>query len=378
MSPKRIPDPKDPELCRINGVYYYRGTPTAKKGVIEKSLGVSTRGLAIQKKKELLISLRGLDPKKKEYLFSEAVSAVLAKYDQQLLATPEEFKHKVRKTRSQVAWYLNHFLNPFFGHYPARLINDSLWNEYIASEIASVGEMTAIGTKKKLRDFKYDRRFMRQCLRAAKLTTIPDLEVPKRYKVPQRVLEPDEIKRLYENAKGAMKGLILGMYKMGFRPGEILKLERDRVNFEKNEIELRLQDVKKNPRIIRMNPQVREMLLERLSKTTGRYVFPSRSKTSRKKGEAKGRPIGERPIESYSKQWARLLKTAGVADCDPYSLRHTFLTECARRVKGGEVTTEEVCKFAGTSMAEFEKTYLHFTTKDTEGVAVLMDIGGAI
>ncbi len=383
MTSKRIKDKRDPELWVVGDTYYYRGRPKSGGAVVERSLGVKVpeRGNALKAKNNLLIELRGLDPKQREYLFRDIAAAVMSEYDRKIEAAPSDaFKNKIRNTRAQVANYLGiaalktkpgefrkGYLLEHFELYPLRTITQDAWETYCDEQL-----------QKRNRLLKYDARFLKQALlraqRTGKLVAIPELPVPnakRRVKV-RRVLAPAEIQALYAKATGILKPLILIMYKMGCRPAEATLLTWDRVDFEKNTIHLRDEDVKAGPRTIEMNPQVRAMLLERKLKSKGAFCFPAR-------GEV------DQPVRRYHKQWKRLLAQvieAGMTSLsdmpDPYCLRHTFLTESARRVKAGKESLVEVTQYAGTSIREFEDNYLHMTHEDTKGVASIMDVGGAI
>lgn len=367
--------PRDPELFRVGEVWYYRGTPKPGHGEVKKSLKVKSPGLAVQAKKDFLIGLRGLDLNRRGSLFKDVVTLILIEYERRIQASSPGFKEKAQKTKDHAENFLVKHLMPFFAHYTINKITEEIWGMYI--QWCHERGVT--------RNLIVDRRFMLMCLhaaqRAGESVAIPKLLVPSFSKTNRRTMTPDEIKTLYDKATGILKPLILCMYKMGFRPGEVTGLRWDRVNFDRDEITLLEVDVKANARVMRMNAQVRAMLLERSrSETKGEiFVFPTRSKLSRKKGAKKAVTVGERPIHRYHKQWHRLLDDCEIdATLDPYCLRHTFLTECAKRVRGKTITTEEVVKFAGTSIREFERTYLHFTPEDTKEVAALMDDFGAI
>lgn len=364
-------------------IYYFIGTPAPGSGVIWRSLRTKSFKAAQAEKRRILVELRGLDPKTKNCNVRELSRLVLDEYDRAIdSAESERVKQKKRKTKEQIEGYLKKHIVPFFGDVDAGKITEELWGKYLNAELRAGRN----------RNFAYDRRFLKQCLlwgqRAGKTIAIPRFKVPKPpVKRMRRILTPNEIRLIFENAHGILKPLVLMMYKMGFRPGEVTNLKWDRVNFERSEITLLEEDVKANARTVRMNPKVREMLLERYQENEARakdlkdsqYVFPTNRGRPRSRYNKRNRFDGDRPVGRYNKQWKRLLKRAGLDErLDPYLLRHTFLTECAKRVKNGETTVHEVCKYAGTSLREFERTYLHLNSDDTADVATLMDIGGAI
>jgi integrase len=371
MTPKRVQDKRDPELWIVGDTYYYRGRPKRGDNVVERSLKVKVpeRGNAIRAKKDLLIELRGLDPKQKQYLFRDVVTAVVADYERQVQAAEPQFKPKKQKTLDTFEWYAKKFLLPHFGVYSLHLITEEAWNEFIQSEL----------NDGRIRDFARDARYTRQCLRRAQLmgkaVAIPPLRVPAYNRQMRRPLTQDEADAIRQSATGIVRPLIIGMWTNFFRPGEVAGLRWARIDFEKNTITLLPEDVKKpaNARTVQISQDFRTILLEQKLKTGGgEFVFPGRGSQGR--------------VYRWQKQWKRLIEKLGLdPKIDAYYTRHGALTEAARRIRkkipdgnGNILTTNEVVKFAGTSIGTFEKFYLKFTHEDTQAVAALNAFGDDI
>lgn len=339
--PKRIQDSKDPELWRIGKTYYYRGTPIPGKRV-EVALNADSRGLALAAKKRLLLSMQGATALDGELTFVEVADHILN----------EKKKHNRPDTHEQAYFYIRR-LKQYFGYFYLSQITDAHWDAYVDEQL-----------KEKTRLMAYDRRFMAEIMKfgaiRGQVKRMPLLRVTDPTRKKQQIFKPQEVDILLRHAEGNMYGLILGMYKMGFRPAELLKLTTSRVNFEKNTITLRKEDVKANPRTIHMNKKLRDWLFERSKVIKGKYFFPS-----------KDRPT--KPIDRYNKQWNRLIEVTKLSFRPPYALRHTFATEAAKRVREGKLSIAEICQYMGTSIVEFERTYLHIDGEDTKHVAEIME-----
>lgn len=339
---------QDPEIKRDprTGIYYYRGTPVRGGG--ERHLSLSTRkfGAAVLAKKDLLLRLRGIDPKAKDILFSDYVKIFL-----------EERKKKAPATYEQAFYSIQEML-PFFEHYTMRQINDRVWAEYSEYE----------AQLKPTRNLRYDRRQLLMMLGRLKkkgiVNELPDLPYADPGSKRKRVLTKEEIKVIFEKAQGNMYGLALFMYLMGPRPGEVLGASWDEFDLDRGIWNLPAQRTKtRTARSIKINPKVHAWLLERKEKSKSQWVFPSKDSH------------GGSYVYSFNKQWKRLMKACGLdLEISSYYLRHTFLSECAKKVRDGSLSLVLITKYAGTSIEQFEKTYLHIEGEDTKAVAQMMEL----
>lgn len=341
---------KDPEL-KIDdrtGIYYYRGTPVKGAREIARSLGVNNYRSAMQAKRELLWRLRGVDPTERGILFRDYVSAAFL---------PER-KRKAPNTY-KMAFYSCQRLLPFLETYTMRQITDSVWDRYI-----EYAHENYPGTK-----LGYDRRHLLMMLKRlhekGAISEMPKLHIPEEKPARRRALLKTEIEAMFKNSEGSIKGLLYFMYFMGCRPGEALGAMWSEVNLETGMWHIPASRVKtRTGRSIKINSTVLAWLKERHAKASSPYIFPSRLNL-------------KKPLDRYNKQWGRMLEKARLrADITPYHLRHTFLTEAAKKVRSGSLNLVMITSYTGTSIEQFEKTYLHIDGEDTKDVAELMDLGG--
>lgn len=340
---------KDREIKRDTrtGIYQYRGTPIRGGREITRSLGVRTFNAAVSVKKDLLLKLRGIDPNARDLLFSDAVKVLL-----------EERKRRAPATFEQ-AFYCCQALLPFFEHYTLRQITDRAWDEYKEYQ----------AQLKPGRLLRYDKRHLKMMLLRAKnkglVSEIPELPLDDPEAKRKRVLTPDEIRAIFEHAQGSCYGLALFMYKMGPRTDEPLGAPWDEFNLNKGIWSIAGDREKRRiSRTIKLNSQVWDWLKARRAEDPkGVWVFPSRGSD------------GLARVGRIHKQWKRLMERSGVdTEITPYYLRHTFLTECAKKVRQGEMSLVLITKYAGTSIKEFERTYLHVEGEETKAVAELMEM----
>lgn len=339
---------KDPEI-KIDsrtGIYYYVGTPVRGRGERKLSLGVRTYQSAILAKKDLLLKIRGIDPTAKDILFKDYVTVFLA-----------ERKKKAPATFDQ-AFYSVQAMLPFFSSYSMRNVNDLSWNEYVDYQ-SQINEG---------RSLRYDRKHLHMMLLRLKargmLSEIPVLEYKDEGHKRKRVLTKEEIKAIFANAKGTVYGLALFMYLMGCRPTEALGSPWSEFDLERGIWTLPAERTKtRKERSMKINQTVLNWLKERKAESKSVWVFPSKDSN------------GKAPVDRYNKQWVRLMGICGISkEITPYFLRHTFLTECAKKVRDGSLSLVMITKYAGTSIEQFEKTYLHIEGEDTKEVASLMGL----
>lgn len=359
MKLKKTPDPEI-KLDVASGNFYYRGTPNHAGRNIMRSLGVKSFNEARAAKRRLLEELQGIDLSRSDLLFG-------AYFEKEFM---RERAKKSDKTEAQ-AYFCGKRLLPFFGKYRVSQITDGLWVRYL----------DWIREKKPGTKLGYDRRIMvmvmRRLQREGVIRHVPKFEIPDEEAQEMRTFSVEEVRALMAASEDRYRGLILMMFKMGMRPGEALRLTWDRVDFSENMIRLRAQDTKTRiARDMKINPDVREWLNRNHAEAEAwavkrkcplrPWVFASRNKPGS-------------PLERTNKTWERILERARKATGleiskpnHPYCLRHTFLTEAAKKVRTGQIPLVLVVRFAGTSIPMFERRYLHIKGTETEGVAGLM------
>lgn len=213
------------------------------------------------------------------------------------------------------------------------------------------------------RKFFNDRKTLRMYLlflqRQGLLERMPELVNPDAKRDAGKVFTDKEIKDLLKHANEDLHLQILMAFTMGMRKSEILLLSCDRVDTKRKLITLRPEDTKtRKGRVFAVSQAVWPLLKPRLENVAG-FVFPSST------GEA-------RPVYSNGNQtaWDSCRRNAKVSGRF-HDLRHTFLTR-AFKAKGANAAL--ICHYAGLSLEEAERTYLHLTPEDTRGVAGLVSM----
>ena len=332
------------KLDSRTGIFYYKGTPTRGGKERKLSLGVRTFGAAVLAKKDLLLKLRGIDPNSKDILFRDYVKVFL-----------EERKRKAPATYEQAFYSVQELLH-FFDNHTMNQVNETTWDEY----------KTYQAQIKPGRILRYDRRQLRMMMIRLKakgvVREVPELEYDDEGAKRKRVLTKEEIKLIFDNATGTLYGLSLFMYLMGCRPTEALGASWAEFDLERGIWSLPAKRTKtRQARAMKVNETVLTWLLSRKAESSSQWVFPSKDSH------------GATPVRLYNKTWKRLISTCGLSpEITSYYLRHTFLTECAKKVRDGKLSLVLITKYAGTSIEQFEKTYLHIEGEDTKEVSQLM------
>jgi integrase len=213
------------------------------------------------------------------------------------------------------------------------------------------------------RKFFNDRKTLRMYLlflhRQGIIDRLPNLVNPDPERNAGKVFSDDEIRRLLEHSGPDLRLQILMAVTMGMRKGEILLLALDRIDRKRRMIALKAEDTKtRKARTFAVSAAAWPLLEARLGHPSG-YLFPSRT------GEA-------RPIDKGGNQtaWEGCRKRAKVRGRF-HDLRHTFLTKA---FKSPGANAALICHYAGLSLEEAERTYLHFSPEDTRAVADLVAV----
>lgn len=206
------------------------------------------------------------------------------------------------------------------------------------------------------------RGFLHWCVRNDFLTKAPRLENVDKARNAGKVYTDDEIKRLLKAADPRTRLQILMGCEMFMRRGEVTNLQWFQVNFEKNTIHLPAEKTKiRKARTFAISKNVRKGLLAIASedRQPEGFVFAS--------PEFKDRAM-VRSASFYT--WDQAREAAGV-EGRFHDLRHTGLT---RAFKSKKANPALICDYAGLSLVEAQKTYLHFTFEDTRFIADLVRI----
>lgn len=193
----------------------------------------------------------------------------------------------------------------------------------------------------------------------------PKLTNPDPKRESGRAYSDDEIRRLLEQADWKLKAkIIMGCHHF-MRRNEVATLAKDRVDRVNRTIHLRALDTKiRKPRTFPYSEQLEQIfvILDAENEKAGinsPFVFPSPVNPDQ--------PIGP---DGFKRAWGTAKRNAGNIKGRFHDLRHTGLTK-AFKAKGSNAAL--ICHFAGLSLEEAERTYLHFTTDDLRGVENLVE-----
>ena len=230
-------------------------------------------------------------------------------------------------------------------------LNEDTWEEYIAVQMA----------KPKPQKIFNHRKHMSMLVRLAHKRVILDQTFPIRIPHPRRDagkrLTRSEIQNLIRAAGPTLKIQLAMALTMGMRKSEILLLSWDRVDLKKRTIHLRRQDTKiRKARTMGMSDAVFAALSS--IEKVGPYVFPSRYNL-------------EQPTKSNKTAWGACKLRAGVK-CRFHDARHSWISEALLTHKMNPL---HVAVYAGVSLSEIERTYLHPTVDDTRYVTRAIYLG---
>ncbi len=173
-----------------------------------------------------------------------------------------------------------------------------------------------------------------------------------------KVYSDEEIKGLLEHATGELYLQTLMAFTMGMRKGEIMGMKLGRIDFDKRTMHLRSQDTKtKKARTFGISAAVWECI-EALQHEYG----PDAPLFQSPRGQNKAQ--GSR---GNHRSWGKCRLNAGIFGRF-HDLRHTFLTKAFKQSTNPAL----ICNYAGLSLEEAERTYLHFTPDDTRVVSTLV------
>lgn len=254
-------------------------------------------------------------------------------------------------------------LRPFIENMLPEDITAEWWESVYVPEkrkptVSNSGKTIDNSGRKFFNDRKWLSMFLIQLKRDGVLEKIPTLIDVDPPRAPGKVYSDDEVASLLQNAGVDLKLQILMGVTMGMRIGEIMGMTLDRIDFEKRTMHLRAQDTKtKKPRTFGISEPVWEMIeaLE-LEYGPGAPLFAN--------PEASDRPQGRQGNKTAWTTCKRLAEVTGRF----HWLRHSFLTRAFKQSTNPAL----ICHYAGLSLEEAERTYLHFTPEDTRVVSTLV------
>lgn len=323
-----------------SGIYYFRMFRKGK-GRIERSLGTSVLTKAKLNAERLRAQFLNEPIESKERrLIEDEWKSFLA-----LQQTKSKGTYASMETQGRL-----HLL-PFFGEFFSHEINESIWERYVAHSYKHTPG------RKVFNDWKYFTMLMHHLQREGKITRVPRFRNPDPEVKAGRAYSDEEIAALLASTDENLKLQILMAVTMGMRKSEILLLTWDRVDMIKRTIHLRAEDTKiRKSRTFGISDAVYERFTSLYNAQEIGPVFPS--------------PIdATKPMRGHKHSWETCRKRAKVKgrfhDC-----RHTFLTKAFKHSTNPAL----ICNYAGLSLEEAQKTYLHFTPEDTRVVATLVRV----
>lgn len=320
-------------------IIYYRQYKKGK-GRIDRSTGTTKLAEAKRKADEFRLEFLGMTlvnrgSKLAGELWDEWVSRKRATTAKNTVASIEQSgKH----------------LHPYIDSLLPDEITESWWEgTYIPQKRA---ETTA--GRKFFNDRKWLSMFLHTLHREGVIAKVPRLIDPDPARAKGRAYTDDEIAKLLKHAGPDLRLQILMAVTMGMRLGEIMDLTWDRIDLERNTIHLRAEDTKiRKARTFGISDPVRALLLQRQCSGP---LFPSLADQTRPQGR-----MGNKSAWAGCKQRA---KVSGRF----HWLRHTFLTRAFKTATNPAL----ICEYAGLSLEEAQRVYLHLTHEDTRVVSDLV------
>ncbi|WP_238939855.1 MULTISPECIES: site-specific integrase [Marivita] len=166
-----------------------------------------------------------------------------------------------------------------------------------------------------------------------------------------------EIKRLFDAASQPhIKLAILLMLSTAARVGAVLELTWDRVDFDRNQIDLRksASGPRKGRAVVPMNPGLRDALLGAKQAALSDYVIEWAGK----------------PLKKITRGFSSAAKAAGLEDVTPHVLRHTSAVHMAE----AGIPMSEISQYMGHSNTSItERVYARFSPDHLRHAADVLD-----
>lgn len=252
----------------------------------------------------------------------------------------------------ETQWRLH--LEPGFGSLLIDEVTETAWLRYVQLKRATAPD------RKFFNDRKYLSMFLNWLHRAGEISRLPRLEDVDPEIKAGRVYSDAEIKTLLSAAPEDLRLQIEMAVTMGMRHGEIWALEWKQIDWQASTIHLPAEKTKiRKSRTFAMSATCRKSLVSRLAALPGSpWVFPT-----------PGDPLVCHGKYGTKNAWERVRELTGIQG-RMHDFRHTFLTRAFKKA----VNPALICEYAGLSLEEATRTYLHFTPDDTKVVASLIEI----
>lgn len=264
---------------------------------------------------------------------------------------------KSRATQESARLHIQKHLGPTFGSMTVAdskknpLVNEATFEQYVSDQ-------RFMNPKRRLfNDWKHFRMVMNHAWKKGLISRKVIVKNPDPKTKAGRVYSDREVRRLIKAANPTLRAQITAGVTMGMRRGEILCLTWDRhADMKRRMIRLYAEDTKiRRGREFAMSDDffdLADKIHRRQRRPRTGPVFPSRYDR-------------KLPTRSNKSAWRACKRRAGVVGRF-HDLRHTFLTNALLRDGANPM---HVSVYAGVSMTEIQRTYLHPRAEDTRGVA---------
>lgn len=187
----------------------------------------------------------------------------------------------------------------------------------------------------------------------------PKIERPQKPDPVDRWLELAEIRKLMDSAEAPHIHVAIALlFGTAGRPGAILDLTWDRVDFERRIIDLRVDDGKwrKGRAVVPMNHALTAVLSVAHEARLSEYVVE----------------FGGGPVKSIRKGFSSAVRRAGLKDVTLYTLRHSAAVHMVSR----GMAIEKVGQYLGhTNVAMTYKVYARFAPDHLRDAAEILEFG---
>lgn len=336
---------QDPDIVKYpNGKLYFR------RGNKEISLKTTDFKEATQRKKIILA-------KSDVFLMSSLALTVSKIYPEYKEHRAHEFKTgKIRaRTINENAYLMEKYILPYFGKKKIAKITSLDWAEFAKSRDMDFSNLR-----------KTFSHFTKWAAANGYRSTLLILNIDKRERRPRRILKPQEISAIWQNAHGSLKLFVALALSMGLRRSEIMTLSWDRVSFGERSLFLPKGITKtKKERWVPMPTGVVDLLMTRLTeqkvaviKTP--WVFPHLM-----------RPKEHADLGGLKTAWNTCLRKAfGLTDGRLENITwHDLRATCEYYAhKRSDLTATQLEKFFGASVDVQRKLYVSMDADDLRGV----------
>lgn len=231
-------------------------------------------------------------------------------------------------------------------------VNNSVWLKYVAQKRQQSPD------RKFFNDRKYLMMFLKWLHDEGLIQKIPKIDHVDPEVEAGQIFDDEEIETLFACCDHQdLKDQMTMAYTMFMRHGEIWSLEWGQIDWKKRTIYLPAEKTKiRKARTFVMSGPGEAVLRRRFNEKVSGWVFPH----------------PDRPEECHGRfgtksQWERLRDETGIWKRF-HDWRHTALTKAFK----SSVNPALICEYAGLSLEEAQRTYLHFTPEDTKVISEIV------